>query len=303
MARVGAFVWEPSGVMTWSDQLFRLLDAAPGSLAPSHHTLLDHVHPDDQARLQDTLFDALGHDPIGHTEARALVAGQLRQWLFRTEVVRSTEGSVRHALCTIVELPRVGDKETAERLAHELSNQLTVVLTNATALLTDVGPSPALTDIVDAGHRATEVLHRLRVFATGFPSHAVPVDDPRAWPQLRGRRALVVEDDERVRAATVRLLQRAGMLVAHYPGPEEAAAVTDEAHDVVVCDVEMPCGGGRRVLEERRARWPDERFVFVTGDRHPPRWLDEHVMLAKPFAPGLLLQALAEAVGSISAGS
>jgi diguanylate cyclase (GGDEF)-like protein/PAS domain S-box-containing protein len=57
LAHVGSFVWDlRSGLLRWSDELFRLLGLAPDSVEPTMELYLKGVHPDDResinARLQ-----------------------------------------------------------------------------------------------------------------------------------------------------------------------------------------------------------------------------------------------------------
>ncbi|MEY2669390.1 MAG: hypothetical protein RJA59_2028 [Pseudomonadota bacterium] len=122
---------------------------------------------------------------------------------------------------------------------------------------------------------------------------------PRPAPPaaLRGTETiLVVEDDPRVRAVTVRALRGAGhrVLVAS-DGPEALAVVeqSDAPLHLVVTDVVMPGMSGRAVVESLRRRQPGLRALFVSGypqDVIARRGvLDGGIeFLAKPFTPATL---------------
>ena len=109
-------------------------------------------------------------------------------------------------------------------------------------------------------------------FEIRFPrtTQAAPAASTRAAPPTaRGTETiLVVEDDPRVRAATVRALRAAGhrVLVAS-DGPEALAVAeqNDPPLHLVVTDVVMPGMSGRAVVDALRRRQPGLRALFVSG--------------------------------------
>jgi PAS domain S-box-containing protein len=86
---------------------------------------------------------------------------------------------------------------------------------------------------------------------------------------LRAHAALVVEDDEAIRALLTRLLERRGYQVAQAADGREALAEVERlAPDLVICDVRMPRMSGPEFHAHALRAWPGlaGRFVLMTGD-------------------------------------
>jgi len=81
-------------------------------------------------------------------------------------------------------------------------------------------------------------------------------------------RILIVEDDEIVRAISVRTLRTTGYEVFEADGGEEALELLDEIDnkiDLMISDVMMPGMDGPSLLVEVRKRLPDLKVIFVSG--------------------------------------
>lgn len=62
MDRIGAYSWHPSSDRwTWNDTMFHLLGYAAGEVRPSRALVVAHKHPDDRARVEHIMADAVGH--------------------------------------------------------------------------------------------------------------------------------------------------------------------------------------------------------------------------------------------------
>ena len=85
----------------------------------------------------------------------------------------------------------------------------------------------------------------------------------------RSRKVLIVEDDERMRAALHRLVSTAGLDPVEAPGVEAARAVLarGEPLEAVICDLGLSDGSGAQLLEELAAHLPSlaARTVILTG--------------------------------------
>jgi PAS domain S-box-containing protein len=111
---------------------------------------------------------------------------------------------------------------------------------------------------------------------------------------------LVVEDDERVRQLTCRVLEQYGYGVIEARDGTEALALLDAATrriDAVVSDVLMPGMHGRELVGRLRLRRPDLPVVLLsgyTGDEVSREVRGQPLMafLQKPFAPQDLVAAL-----------
>lgn len=79
---------------------------------------------------------------------------------------------------------------------------------------------------------------------------------------------LLVEDEEAVRRGGKRMLETRGYTVHEAGSGVEALEIMDELDgkvDVVVSDVVMPEMDGPTLLTELRKRYPDMKFIFVSG--------------------------------------
>ena len=114
---------------------------------------------------------------------------------------------------------------------------------------------------------------------------------------------LVVEDDEPLRALTVRLLRDAGYRVIETQDAEAALAIlrTDETEiDLLLADVILPHMGGPELLEQAKAVRSVLRSMFMsgyTGDLVALRGLvPESAFLEKPFTRSSLLNKVHSAL-------
>ena len=82
-----------------------------------------------------------------------------------------------------------------------------------------------------------------------------------------GIRVLLVEDEDTVRNVVARLLHKLGYSVSSAADAEEAIALFDEGadFDLVVTDIVMPGLSGIEMSEVLNTRFPDLRFLFISG--------------------------------------
>lgn len=111
----------------------------------------------------------------------------------------------------------------------------------------------------------------------------------------RGR-ILVLDDDASVRALIVRVLEFAGYQVSQASSAEEVLANEVLADvDLIVSDVVMPGLSGPEFSRIWLERYPDARFLFISGyieDASQTDILMSGNFLAKPFKPAVLLQKI-----------
>lgn len=129
------------------------------------------------------------------------------------------------------------------------------------------------------------------------PLAIAPQDRPQRCSTL-----LVVEDDARVRIATIEALEELGHLPIACASGEEALAVLAERDDIdlVITDVVMPGMTGPQLMAEIEARNPGMRILFVTGyvgDAGDAAQFQGRDVLRKPFTVAALADALANALG------
>ncbi|WP_282948686.1 MULTISPECIES: ATP-binding protein [unclassified Sphingopyxis] len=112
--------------------------------------------------------------------------------------------------------------------------------------------------------------------------------DPVAAPATEALRILVVEDDQRVLAATVDAVEELGHKAVACANPLEAEAIVERhgGFDLILSDVLMPQLTGPEMVAQLRRRWPALPILFVTGyagDAGEVEAFGDHDVLRKPF--------------------
>ena len=121
-----------------------------------------------------------------------------------------------------------------------------------------------------------------------------------------GARILLVEDDPRVRTATVGALEDLGYdPVSCSSGAEAMRLFAGEDFDLVISDVVMPEMTGPELVRELRARRSDIAILFVTGfvGENESDDLVGHELLRKPFTVAALASSVATALSRSASGS
>jgi signal transduction histidine kinase len=129
-----------------------------------------------------------------------------------------------------------------------------------------------------------------------FPAAPEPV--PAGPAQL-----LVVDDDPQVLAEARRVLEPAGYRVSIAASPAEALVLhqtTPEPFELLLIAVHLPNLSGTELARRVRLRDPQARFLFLHSAAGPALPRDELLtpatLVHKPFAPPVLLQAVASAL-------
>ena len=127
-------------------------------------------------------------------------------------------------------------------------------------------------------------------FKVYFPRHEGSVDEPApaAKEPIRAQReatVLLVEDDEAVRAATRRILERFGYTVVEAPEAETALELIraeEITFDVVLTDAVMPGMSGLQLAEWLAAERPDLPLVLASG------YTEDAISRGGPLAPNVV---------------
>jgi signal transduction histidine kinase/CheY-like chemotaxis protein len=144
----------------------------------------------------------------------------------------------------------------------------------------------------------------VRVYLPATEAEAQPVHPPTLERSGgRGETVLVVEDEEAVRRAVRRVLERAGYAVLEAAeGPGAVEAYRDVPVDLLLTDVVMPGGiSGPELAEAFRSSHPGVRVLFMSGyssEAVRARALADGVVVEKPFTEAVLLQKVREALDS-----
>jgi len=117
---------------------------------------------------------------------------------------------------------------------------------------------------------------------------------------------LVVDDEEDLREAMRRMLERRGFATLTAGGPAEAEAVCREhggAIDLLLTDITLPGGSGGELARTVTSLRPDLRVLFVSGlskEVAVGRGLvaEEAALVQKPFTSDKLAEAVRTALGA-----
>jgi DNA-binding response OmpR family regulator len=126
-------------------------------------------------------------------------------------------------------------------------------------------------------------------------------------PVLVGRRILVVDSDEQVRAAAHALLERSGCTVETARDGAEAVsmvrAVGADAYDVIIADIRLPDISGHQLLLRLQELLDPVPLVLMTGFGYDPghsivkaRQAGVDLVLFKPFRVDQLLDTVEKSV-------
>ena len=78
-------------------------------------------------------------------------------------------------------------------------------------------------------------------------------------------KVMMVDDEEKFRATTKKLLERRGFQTIIAKSGEEAVEMLNEDPDVVILDIKMPGMDGHQALKEIKKRIPDLPVIMLTG--------------------------------------
>jgi two-component system cell cycle sensor histidine kinase/response regulator CckA len=123
-------------------------------------------------------------------------------------------------------------------------------------------------------------------------------------PPAKGS-VLVVDDEPMVVRAVSLILERSGYHVRTADGPSQAVERFDEAGgsiDLLLTDIVMPEGGGRRLADRLLEQAPALRVLFMSGFTEHESVRDERELagplLTKPFNAAKLEAAVRGVLGT-----
>jgi CheY-like chemotaxis protein len=172
-------------------------------------------------------------------------------------------------------------------------------LANVQQLLEAMGGSVSVESELGRG-----TTFELRIPTTNEPIRRHTTEVLRS--SARAGTVLVVDDDVRVRATVYVALERLGFSVFEASSPENAAALLERLPkklDLLLTDVVLPGGGGAKVIELVRAKFPAARVLVMSGyndDETLRRGIARgaYPFIAKPFTAETLARAVDEALAS-----
>jgi PAS domain S-box-containing protein len=130
IARLGSWEWDlPRDQVRWSDETYRILGLAPGATAPRFAAVMERVHPEDRAAVQEAMQRLVR---TGEFEGRVvrlqLADGQLRHAQLQCIGKRDAAGALIQLSGTIQDVTEL--KEAEERIRYLASYDGTTGLPN-----------------------------------------------------------------------------------------------------------------------------------------------------------------------------
>jgi CheY-like chemotaxis protein len=119
-----------------------------------------------------------------------------------------------------------------------------------------------------------------------------------------GCKVLVADDESEVRRLAHAILEEQGFeVIEARDGAEAVDVVSNHGEDlaVVILDLVMPNKSGREAFEEIRRLRPNIPVILSTGYAFDGMPVEESHLLAKPYKPERLLQAVRGALASVAA--
>jgi signal transduction histidine kinase len=168
------------------------------------------------------------------------------------------------------------------------------------------GGEIGIDSVVGQGTTVALYLPRSRAASAEVRMHPSAMPRDRADPTVSGARILLVEDDPRVRAATMGALEDLDYKpFACASGAEAIAAFETRDFDLVISDVIMPAMTGPELVRELKRRRPNTAILFVTGYVGESEGDDMvgYEILRKPFTVSALANAVASALGRTAAAA
>jgi CheY-like chemotaxis protein len=163
------------------------------------------------------------------------------------------------------------------------------------------GGEVTIDSAVGQGTVVSLYLPRSRIQAAEVRMHPAMTGPARSEvaAERSGARILLVEDDPRVRSATVEALEDLDYQpLACASGEEALAAFERQGFDLVISDVIMPGMTGPELIRVLKRRFPDLAVLFVTGyvGEGEGEDLIGYELLRKPFTVDALNEAVATAL-------
>ncbi len=94
IANVGHWEWYPDlDLLTWSDELHRILGTTPGTFTPSMENFYDRIHPEDRQIVENAIDRIIGGGSLVPFEHRCVLEnGDVKYVMERGEITRDEYG-------------------------------------------------------------------------------------------------------------------------------------------------------------------------------------------------------------------
>lgn len=191
IAHIGSFEWLiVEGIVTWSNELYRIFGLQPGEIDASPEAIIEKVHPDDRSKVMLIVTQALKSCQSFEVEARILRPdGEIRIIDTKVEIVAGDDNRAVRMVGIGQDITERVKEETrrleleqqfqhtqkleslgvlAGGIAHDFNNILTGILGNSGLALMDLAPdSPAydnIRSVAKSSRRAAELCRQLLAY-------------------------------------------------------------------------------------------------------------------------------------------
>ena len=221
-----------------------------------------------------------------------------------TEIFAREVASALHTLELLLVEKQTTTAESIEAISREVALPVDDILTAATTLLDKwIGHEPEMEEklrvILEKARLVKEGIQRVGENLTpaakpmSFSSPEIPI-------HLRGKRILVVDNDERIRRSAHSLLGRFGAIVETARDGKEAVTLAKlSPYDAMLADIRLPDMSGYDIFRLLRQAQPNARVILMTGFGYDPshalvkaRQEGLQHVLYKPFRVEQMLNAL-----------
>jgi NO-binding membrane sensor protein with MHYT domain/signal transduction histidine kinase len=207
VAKVGSWEIElPSLDLTWSEQTHHIFETDPSYFHPTRLGFVEHVHPQDRAKVDAAFEASLEEGAPSTVEYRVVMAdGRVKVLEEHWKVFHDGQGrptrlvgtcqditerkraeqelqESQAALARVARIATIG--ELTASIAHEINQPLAAVATNASASLRWLAVHPpnldearqAMASAMNEANRASGVIQKLRTMLKKVPPQPRPVD-------------------------------------------------------------------------------------------------------------------------------
>jgi PAS domain S-box-containing protein len=124
IAQLGS--WElnlQSGLLTWSDEVYRIFGLMPQEFAASHAGFLESVHPEDRDAINAAYFGSIQDDQAGYEIEHRVIrrnTGEIRYVLEKCEHFRDASGAIVRSIGMVQDITERKKIENALRESEEI---------------------------------------------------------------------------------------------------------------------------------------------------------------------------------------
>ncbi|MCI0684631.1 MAG: response regulator [Gemmataceae bacterium] len=221
--------------------------------------------------------------------------------------------SALHTLELLETEQRTATTKSIDAVSRQVALPVDEILTAATSILDRwIGHEPEMADKIK---KVIVNARQIKQCILKVGEDLAPAAKPLAFQsaespvRLKGKRVLVVDNDDRVRRSAHDILGRMGCVVETARDGNEAQTLAKVSqYDAVLADIRLPDLTGHEVYRALRQAQPDARVILMTGFGYDPthslvkaRQEGLRFVLYKPFRVEQLLSALESPEGAQAA--